>query len=737
MITKVRQWWEDRAVLTFEADIRANKRYLLYKNIKLNNDNVPYAFYDIETDDRKPLVKDDRGNVVPLADARILSWALVDMHGNKFAQLLKEETDESEKELIGNLLTLMSNYGVISGWFSEKFDMPYIKGRCEHLGISYAILDFINHMDYLELFKKYDRKSRGSFSLNAISNEVLNESKLDQPKGNGLLYKTYKEDPEHLLAYNLEDSNLIYKINDAKRFIEVCMKRANTAGCHIRNTMNNSDSGDYLLMREFKASNIIMPSKPNKDDVEERKRKGKIGGGFTTCYEPGIHEEVAIIDFKSEYPSIIRTWNISPETYVGSYYSTSDVLALDQTKYCVTPKDIENGVIHPHRVYRKDKEGVVPRVVRKLIEARDAIRYTPEYKEMKKTLSSKDFKKTPQYLEQYAFKTDSNSIYGILSFIYSRYYSWDIGDSVTAAGRATMKHCYENARTWGITVVGGDTDSGFFKLNGHDVEELNKKFEDLLEIWTTSWSSIENKMQFVYDKTWPRVLLVMKKHYAYIDTKGEIVIKGMEAIKTDTNSLAAKLQKDFIYDVLKKEYKEDEWKSLVEVTFEMCYNQNLNPSALLLTKALTKMPDAYIGPTIDSKTGRPKIKNDGSIQMKSIPAHVNLARRLMSQGVEIYPGSKIKYIVIKEKPILAISLGDWEKGQGLFDYKHKKKGMIQIEWTKDDGYAAAYYWQRIIKPLIKVVFTYYMGILPDWNWGLNQGQMNKMLARLNKDDEDE
>ena len=72
MRVRVRKFWEEKCH-TFEADIKANKRILLDKEIKLNNTKIPYTFYDIETDDRLPLVKDDRGLVIP--KSRIVSFA--------------------------------------------------------------------------------------------------------------------------------------------------------------------------------------------------------------------------------------------------------------------------------------------------------------------------------------------------------------------------------------------------------------------------------------------------------------------------------------------------------------------------------------------------------------------------------------------------------------------------------------------------------------------------------------
>ena len=735
MRNKVRNFFEDRCH-TFEADILANKRLLLDKKIVLNNTLIPYTFFDIETDDRLPLQKDDRGDVVP-GNARIVSFAATDHQKNDVYYELNSDTDIDEQALLQMIISYFSNYGIISGWNSQHFDMPYIKGRCDALGVDYSILDFVNHLDYMDIFKKYDKKSRKSYSLNNISNEVLGESKVDQAKGNGAIWNTWLTNKEHLRIYNMEDSNLVYKINQKMLFVEVSMKRADNSGCHVQSTLNNSDSGDYLLMREYKASNIIMPSKPTRDEVEQRKKEGKIGGGYTTCFEPGLHLDVRIWDFKSEYPSAIQTWNISPETYVETIHDEKLAAEVDRDKYIVTPHDFE-GIYHPARVYSKE-EGVIPRVVRGLVEARDKIKYPmQQYAEYdikgQKNPGYDPVKYKQLFLEQYALKTDSNSIYGILAFPMSRYYSWELGDSVTTCARATLKACNKQVIIWGCIVLGGDTDSSFVILGeANTIEEIDDLYVDFLAGWAADCGCINNKLVFEYEKTFERMLFVKKKHYAF-RIGDKITIKGMEAIKSDTNKKAAEMQKQFIVELLMDQYDEEVWKDKIQVLHDKVYDQELSANELFLVKSLSKMPKDYVGPTISKATGQPKIKADGTIQQKSIPAHVKLAERMISQGKDLYPGSKIRYIVIKNKPILAISNEEYEKGEGSFKYKHKKKGIMDYDW--EGGYDATYYWERILKPLIKVIYAYYRKI-PAWQWNLSQTQFNKMLKGMDTEEEDE
>jgi DNA polymerase elongation subunit (family B) len=683
---KIKQYIEERTK-TYEADINANKRYLIDNEIKLNNQLIPYTFFDIETDDRLPLQKDNHGNII--ANSEILTFSAVNHKGEIFFAY-NEGKKDSEKQLIKYILEYFNSYGIISGWNSSNFDLPYIIQRANKYEIDTEILDFINHIDYLELFKKYDKKSRPSFSLNNIANEVLKELKIEQKKGNGAIYNTWKENLKQLEQYNIEDSNLIYKINVKSMFIEVSMKRADYAGCHVVNTLKNSDSGDYLLLREYKKNNIIMPSKPTKAELEMRKAEGSIGGGYTTCFEPGMHENVKIWDYKSEYPSVIQTWNISPETFIKTIKKKEDLEKYKTDDYIITPDDFE-GVYHPHRVYSK-KQGVIPMVVKKLVELRDTIKYT-----MNEYIDKDPDKYRQLYLEQYGYKTDANSVYGIMSFPMSRYYSWDLGDSVTTSARATLKACNEVLRSNNCVVIGGDTDSTFVKTEVSPAI-LNGIIEKFLVDWGNKFGCINNKLVFEFEKVFDRMLFIKKKHYAF-KIKDKIVIKGMESIKSDSNYLASVLQKELIYNLLNDEYDRSVWEKKILEIRERIFNKELTLKELVMVKSISKLPREYKGFVIDKNTGKAKQKLDGEKQKKSIPAHVNLAERMIENGAEIYPGSKIQYIVVKNSPIIAVSLEEYQKQLRNLVINRKDK-VISVDLSR--GYDANYYWERIKKPLLKI-----------------------------------
>lgn len=677
MRTKIRAWFEERGVKTYEADIKASKRFLIdHPETALNAYKLNYTFFDIETDDRKPLVKDNDGVIIP--QGAVLSFTAVDNNGAE-VMFVNESPGDDPEVLEHELLLKIGQYFetccIGMGWNSSFFDFPYIKQRMEKHGINFN-WETIVELDYLELFKKNFRHSLPSYKLNYVSEHVIGDKKIDHAKGHGKIYESWKNTRDHLLEYNMQDSRLLYNLNKRLQFTELQLAVADVAHCLIRETLQNSLSGDVMLMIEYKARNIIMPSKPTHEEQRIFEELGSIGGGYTTCLKKGLHPKVEILDFKSMYPSVIETWNISPET----------LLNQERPGCIITPDDWNEDSggrrYHPKRYYLREK-GVVPTIVRRLVDERDKTKYSmKQYQKTDPALYQK------MYLHQYALKVLANSIYGILSFSRCRYYSYDLGDSVTSTCRALTKACYACLEGMGGMAIGGDTDSIFAVYpDGLTAEEGDKKLAEHIDEWIKQWNITEHCIVFEHEKTVGPMLFVMKKNYAYLceAEKSEknplgLTLKGLECVKSDANPLAAKMQKDFVIGLLTNTLTVEDWMTRITAEYERCVNYKLTVDELTMSKELTKMPDQYGGYVIDKKTRKPKVKKDGSLQMRPIPAHVKLANRLIQAGEDLTVGMKIRYVVVGQKPLEVVDIPNFK-----------------------DSYDAEYYWTRLIKPSIKVM----------------------------------
>jgi len=153
--------------------------------------------------------------------------------------------------------------------------------------------------------------------------------------------------------------------------------------------------------------------------------------------------------------------------------------------------------------------------------------------------------------------------------------------------------------------------------------------------------------------------------------------------KTDTIKIASDWQYELTKDILNDEFDVEYWKNkILEFKHEVDAFK-LSEEYIVNYKAISKDVSEYGQPTIDSKTGLPKIKKDGSVQHAPIPAHIKLAKKMIDDGVELEIGDKVGYVVTKSKPrIEAISIE---------------------EFRKNPSYDVMYYWEKIIVVLIEIL----------------------------------
>jgi DNA polymerase I len=701
---QLREHIESYGFTCYEADIPAFKRIMTDKIEKVHCRDIPHLFYDIETDDRGGLNTDDMGRIMS-SGARILSWSVTHMDGTTVAFALGSETDDSEKELLIRLMEEFHKVGIVVAHNGDLFDWPYIQQRCEVLGVPNAgILNFTNNLDFLLLFKKYYGESLPSYSLNYLAKTLLTKEKIDQEKGNGAIYYTWKNNRGQLLEYNKMDTILLWEINNLRRirFVELAKRVADRACCFADDVVWNSRSVDYMLLKEYHKRNIVCASKPNQRERAMRDENDSISGGFTRCLKKGFFKTVHGWDFASMYPSVIISWNISPETYIGTVEDRRNITG----DYIITPNNFneEKNEWHFYRLFEK-KQGVVPAICSFLTAERKAVR--AEQKKYDK--DSEEWFNLD--LEQLATKILNNSVYGCISSIDTRYYIFDCGDAVTTSCQAMIKECYKFLTSYGCDVIGGDTDSTFVVMpDGLDYNVVDQNLIRDIDAWMKQWGMDKHVISFLHEKVMFNMLFVMKKNYAYVTDKGKLKIKGLECKKTDSNPLGGSIQYKFLEAVCFDKYNSDEFKAIVSYECDRVLGGKLPKEELTMIKSLSKLPKEYNGNVIDSKTGLPKVKKDGTYQKKSVPAHVKIAQRMIDSGREVFAGTKIPYIVVGQNPIQAVLPEEAE------------------------GYDTQYYWKRAIKPLMKVAYAYH-GRLPDWGWNIKMSKAE--LEKMDNEGEDD
>lgn len=254
---------------------------------------------------------------------------------------------QEEADMLNAFIDVIDDADVLSGWNSSAYDIPYTINRIKKVlgkhetrrlclwdqlpkvrefefgGRSVSTYDLIGriHVDYMEIYKKYNYEERHSYSLDSIAGYELNESKIHYE---GTLDELYKEDFKMFLEYNLQDTRLLDRLDKKLQFIELANSIAHSSCVLIPTTMGAVQVTDQNIVIESHHRNQICPDKKHDKDEES----SRAAGGWVATPRKGFHRWIGSTDMKSLYPSVIRALNMSPETIVGQ-------IRLDRTNAAI------------------------------------------------------------------------------------------------------------------------------------------------------------------------------------------------------------------------------------------------------------------------------------------------------------------------------------------------------------------------------------------------------------------
>ncbi len=348
---------------------------------------------------------------------------------------------QNEMEMLKKFADIVSDYDpdIITGYNINSFDMPFIAermrvygllpqlGRCEKpvlikklqnttmVGITgRAVADTyeIIKRDPWMKFKRYD--------LRTVARELLKSEKLEigGPAEIKAHWEGGPEKLDKLIEYCIRDSELALRLVTEKGLLDKFYELAKVSGLLLQDAFGGqAQRHECKLLHAFKQRDIVMPCKPEGDEMRRRRiEREKVGLKGAVVLEPsvGLHTGgcVLVLDFASLYPSIIRSFNICPTTYVRS---ETDV------KFHTSP----NGA---RFVDKEVREGVLPAVVKELVETRAAV------KDQMKAVTDAEIKRQLN-AKQLALKDMANSLYGYTGYIRSRLYVMDVAGAITGYGR--------------------------------------------------------------------------------------------------------------------------------------------------------------------------------------------------------------------------------------------------------------------------------------------------------------
>jgi len=528
----------------WESDINPVFRCLADNYLGADAPKLQTAFFDIEVDfdpDRGYSSPDDPFNAIT-AITVYMDWLgqLVTLAippksmSMETAQETVAEFDnmflfDREDRLLEAFLDLIDDADILSGWNSEGYDIPYTVNRItrvlskddtrrfclwgqlpkqrtfERFGKEDQTYDIIGrqHLDYMQLYRKYTYHEMHSYSLDAIGEYELNERKVAYE---GTLDQLYNQDFYTFIDYNRQDTMLLYKLDQKLKFIDLANELAHANTVLLPTTMGAVAVTEQAIINHAHEQGLVVPNKKKPDEDHN-----KAAGAYVAKPKVGLHDWIGSIDLNSLYPSVIRALNMAPETIVGQLRPTitnqaiQTILAQKKTfsdawdgefgskeyqavmnmevgtEITIDWESGDNDTLSAADVWRLvfdsnnpwilsangtiltyEKKGIVPGLLE---------RWYAERKELQAKMREAEGEERAFWdKRQLVKKINLNSLYGAILNPYCRFFDHRIGQSTTLTGRCIAKHMSAQVNKLltdkydhlGDCVIYGDTDSVYF-----------------------------------------------------------------------------------------------------------------------------------------------------------------------------------------------------------------------------------------------------------------------------------
>ncbi|HIP81822.1 MAG TPA: DNA polymerase II [Leucothrix mucor] len=619
----------------YESDIKPTERYLMERFITAPLDITGDAIQRNGTVEYiNPILK-------PAEYTPKLSWASIDIETEDFKGKLysiavtteheeqvfmvtndDKQTPDSdlsihwckdERDALQQFFAWIRNNDpdVIIGWNVIAFDLDFIQWKCKELRIPFSLGRGDNqesarsailapqqsgHMHICRIPGRVVLDgitslraafwSFESFALGHVAKELLGRDKLiASTSENGLdklseIRRQYAEAPLELAEYNLEDCRLVAEIFAKTDLLNFSIERARMTGLAIDRNGGSSAAFDNLYLPRLHRHGFVAP------DVGSSKNQVHSPGGYVMDSQPGLYDNVLVLDFKSLYPSIIRTFKIDPLGLIFKDYKNEDIPGFLDAEFS------------------RDTH-ILPDIVTQLWNDRDAA------------------KKDDNQPLSYAIKIIMNSFYGVLGSFGCRFFNPQLASSITKRGHQIIQKSKVIIEEQGYPVIYGDTDSVFILL-GEDKDEsecqsIGKQLQDKLNQW---WKqhlkdefAIESNLEIEFETHYLRFLMPTirgaekgsKKRYAGMinkNGKNKMIFKGLETVRTDWTPLAREFQQELYHRIFHNE----PYEAFIKETHDALLQGKLNDK-LTYTKRLRRPLESYTSTQPPQVKAAKKMKN--------------------------------------------------------------------------------------------------------------------------------
>lgn len=541
----------------------------------------------------------------------------------------------------------------IIGWNLVQFDLRVLQKEADRYGVALrlgrdgSIVDWREHgmkqnhffvsvagrliIDGIEALKSATW-SFPSFSLEYVAQALLGVGKsIESPYARmDEINRRFAEDKPALARYNLNDCELVTKIFAKTELLTFLLERATVTGLAADRSGGSVAAFTHLYMPRMHRAGFVAP---NLGDVQLESSPG----GFVMDSKPGLYDSVLVLDYKSLYPSIIRTFLIDPVGLVEGLRHPGDDESVPGFLGARFSRTIHS----------------LPAIVGQVWEGREAAK-----RQHNKPLSQ-------------ALKIIMNSFYGVLGSSGCRFFDPRLASSITMRGHEIMHRTRELIEDAGYEVIYGDTDSTFVWLKHAHAEEDAQRIGGALVERVNGWwrahlreaFGLESALELEVDTHYQRFLMPTirgaeqgsKKRYAglIVDANGndEMVYKGLESVRTDWTPLAQQFQQQLYLRVFKGQPYQDFVRDYADRTLAGDFDE-----LLVYRKQLRRRLDDY---------------------QRNVPPHVRAARladehnRRQNRPLQYQNGGWISYVMTVAGPEPV------EVQRAAIDYDHYLTRQLQ------------------------------------------------------------
>ena len=454
------------------------------------------------------------------------------------------EAVADEPALLTRFLDLIAEYDpdVLIGWNFIQFDMAFLKRKFAEHNIPFALGRDGSLLDWRQSAQNPDRiflHTPGrvildgieclrtatwqfdSFALDDVADQLLGEGKLlHGDERGGDIERLFVEDKQSLAAYNLKDCELVWRIFEHTDLFNFLVERSRMTGLLMDRMGGSVAAFEYMYLPRMHRAGWVAPNMGDGYSAE------KSPGGYVMDSQPGLFRHVLVLDFKSLYPSIIRTFCIDP---VG-------LIAGEGVSDSETVPGYFGGIFHR-------QQHILPDLIHHLGELREEAK-----------------KHNNQPLSQ-AIKIIMASCYGVLGSEGCRFYDTRLSASITKRGHDIIQRTTAYIAEQGYQVIYGDTDSVFVwvnrELTDSDADALGQQLAADINRWLSSELNgefgLKSYLELEYETHYRQFFMPSirgaetgsKKRYAGINAKdSRLVFKGLEAVRSDWTPLAREFQKE-------------------------------------------------------------------------------------------------------------------------------------------------------------------------------------------------